>query len=116
VGNGTATFFWTDPWQEGCCTSDMAPDLATVVPARRGNNITVLSALSGNAWLTDIARPLTLPVLVHYVQIRERIDAIQLNLAVQDKMVWCWCSSGDYSSSSAYEAMFYGQSQMLGAK
>jgi hypothetical protein len=39
----------------------------------------VLSTLSSNVWLWDIVGPLTLPILVQYVQVRELIEAIQLN-------------------------------------
>jgi hypothetical protein len=35
---------------------------------------------------------------------------------VQGSLRWCWTTSGKYSASSAYNAMFIGQTGVLGAK
>jgi hypothetical protein len=35
---------------------------------------------------------------------------------VPDRLIWHWSTSGQYSMSSAYNALFYGQSAVLGSK
>jgi hypothetical protein len=72
--------------------------------------------LDQNAWLQDIVGALTLPLSMQYEQVRERLVAFTLDPSSPDNTVWCWCSSSVYSASSAYNAMFHGQSQLLGAR
>jgi hypothetical protein len=84
------------------------PDLLAVVPTRCHNSHMVRSALSDNTWLWDIAGPLTLPLLIQYVQVRELVDVVQVNND-KDLVSWRWSHSGVFSSSSAYVAMFVGQ-------
>jgi hypothetical protein len=75
---------------------ELAMDLVAVVPKRHRNRRTMRLALSGNAWLRDIAGPLTLPVLLQYVQVRELVDAVQLN-DDEDSVSWRWSHSGGHS-------------------
>jgi hypothetical protein len=49
------------------------------------------------------------------VEIREWLETFWLPPSSQDSTVWSWCSSRSYSIRSAYNAMFYGQSELLGA-
>jgi hypothetical protein len=35
IADGATFLFWVDPWLDGKCVTDLAPDLATVIPARR---------------------------------------------------------------------------------
>jgi hypothetical protein len=58
---------------------------------------------------------LTVLVLLQYVEVRERMEAIVLNHSTPDAMIWHWCSSGLYSVRSAYSTMFIGQSELQGA-
>jgi hypothetical protein len=53
---------------------------------------------------------------MQYVQLRERLQSVIISQEMDDRFVWRWSSSGVYSASSAYAAMFTGQTQMLGAK
>jgi hypothetical protein len=54
-------------------------------------------------------------VHTQYVQVREIVDAIQLN-EDEDRVTWRLCLLGVFSSSSAYAAMFLDKSQLLGTK
>jgi hypothetical protein len=79
VGNGASTFFWTDHWLNGQSIGELAPELLAVVLLRRRKKRTVCSTLIGNAWLSDIADPLTLPVIIQYIQVRALMDAVILS-------------------------------------
>jgi hypothetical protein len=73
-------------------------------------------AITDNSWLMDIQGPLTVPVLIQYIQLREMVEETVLNPEVQDSTLWRWSSSGAYVAHSAYEALFLGQSATWGAK
>jgi hypothetical protein len=75
----------------------------------------VQSALMRNTWLSDVQGPLTILVLMQYVHVCELVDLVQLRDG-DDTVAWHWSSSGKFSSSSAYVAMFLSQSAMQGAK
>jgi hypothetical protein len=72
---------------DGRCIVDLAPDLLAMVHPRRWNNRTVEAALDQNAWLRDIVGALTLPMLVHYVQVKERLEAFVLDPSSSDSTV-----------------------------
>jgi hypothetical protein len=76
----------------------------------------VATGLPTNEWIRDIQGTLTVPALVQYVRLRERLQSVVLDPYTSDHMVWKWSPSGSYSASSAYAAMFHGQTQLLGAK
>jgi hypothetical protein len=109
VRNDASTLFWEERWLDGQGLQELAPDLLAVVPAWRRRRRTVQSALVDNAWLLDVQGPLIVPIIIQYVQVRELVDSSQLMEG--DDMVTC-----QLSSSSAYDAMFLGQSATQGAK
>jgi hypothetical protein len=78
VGNGCSTRFWLDPWMDGRSIVDRAPKLLAVVHPRRQSSRTVAAALDQDAWLHDIIGALMLPVLLHYVEIREWLKTFWL--------------------------------------
>jgi hypothetical protein len=51
--------------------------------------------------MDDIAGPLTLPVIMQYVHVREQVETIELDPYATDSVVWRWCSSSSYSASTA---------------
>jgi hypothetical protein len=116
VSNGRSTFFWTDPWIQGRSVELLAPDLFACPMGTNWWQRTVVDALAGNSWLTDISGPLTVPVIIQNIHLHEWVQALQLNEDVEDSLVWRWSSNDNYSSRSAYEALFVGQSATLGAK
>jgi hypothetical protein len=97
VDDGSSILFWDDPWLDGRSIQDFAPDLWAVVPKRFRCSRTVASALLGNTWICDIVGPYTVPVLVQYVQLGERLMDLVLDSESQDLFIWRWCSSGQYS-------------------
>jgi hypothetical protein len=72
--------------------------------------------VEAHAWIWDITGPLTIPMLVQYNHLRHRLDDFDLVPKSKDRLIWRWCASGQYSTNSTYQAMFLGQSAMLGAK
>jgi hypothetical protein len=91
-------------------------DLWTVVRKRYRRSRMVASILLDNGWIRDIAGPYTVLVLVQYVQLRERMMEVALDSASQDRFLWKWCPSGQYSSQTAYSALFLGQTMVHGAR
>ncbi|OEL13137.1 hypothetical protein BAE44_0025844 [Dichanthelium oligosanthes] len=68
-------------------------------------------------WLDGRCFASTFSELVDVVPTRRRNSStIASALQDQDRIVWKWCPSGQYSCSFAYQAFFLGQSALLGAK
>jgi hypothetical protein len=97
VGNGISTLFWTDPWLDGQTIATKAPDLVAAVGNRSQKSRIVQAALQGNSWIRDITRALTIPAIVQYLHLRERVEQVQLQSSVPDSISWCWSASGDFS-------------------
>jgi hypothetical protein len=95
---------------------NLAPDLLDTVPMCRRRQRTVASAVSEGAWAQDILGPLTIPVIMQFLDIHQRVQQVHLLPSVTDRFVWKWCSSGWYSSRSAYLALFLGRASVEGAK
>jgi hypothetical protein len=115
LGDGKSILFWSDPWLDGESIIDSMPELGAVVPAKRQCTRTVSSALHQNGWIRDILGPLTVPVLIQYLSLREKLQDVNLDHNIPDWLLWRWCPSGRYSSKSAYLAMFHGQTGVPGA-
>jgi hypothetical protein len=90
VGNGEHTLFWEEPWLGGLSIVDRASDLVAAVSARCHHSHTVTDALANNAWIRDISGALSIPVLVQYLQLKEHLVDVQLDLATADKTLWRW--------------------------
>jgi hypothetical protein len=116
VGNSEHTLFWEDPWLDGLCIGDRAPDLVAAMSARCRHRRTVTHALANNAWIRDMSGALSILVLMQYLHLRARLVDVQLDHATTDKMIWRWTSSDTYLSSSAYAAFFHGQTVLGGTK
>jgi hypothetical protein len=110
------TLFWVDPWLDGRCLDECAPDPTTAVKKHCCNRCTLVEALVNRAWIKDITGTLTIPAIVQYLHLRARVDGVQLQSGVSDKMVWKWTSSGTYLASSVYAAFFHGQIALLRAE
>jgi hypothetical protein len=113
LGDGLSALFWTDLWLEGQSIADIAPDLVGAVSNRRHTRRTVFSALQHDAWISDIIGACMLAVIMQYLDIYHRVEVIVLNSDMPDRLVWRWTTSSQYSLSSTYAVMFYGQSPVL---
>jgi hypothetical protein len=108
VGDGSRALFWMDRWLRGCSIRQLAPDLWNVVPARSRNSRTVQNALRGNRWVWDITLARIVLVVVQYLHLWDTLRDYYLS-DQPDRFIWKWSSSGDFSSSSAYKALFVGE-------
>jgi hypothetical protein len=63
----------------------------------------------------DIKGALTIPVLVKYLHLGERVQGQTLS-SEEDQMLWRWSSTGQYSEAMAYQSMFNRKSTVIGAK
>jgi hypothetical protein len=115
-GNGNDILFWFDPWLEGSRLVDRWPDLVAVVPLCRRRKLTLELALRDGGWIRDISRPLTVPIILQYLDAQQCIDPIHLHADEPDHFVWRWTASEQYNSISAYKAMFVGESSIMGVK
>jgi hypothetical protein len=93
---------------EGRRIAVFAPDLVDAVLRRIRRQRTVQQALHDAAWIADISGALTIPVLVQYLQLRERLQVVTLQPEVPDSITWRWSACGSYSASSAYSALLLG--------
>jgi hypothetical protein len=110
LGDGASFFFWIDPWAHGKCVGEFAPELLAAVSPRLRRQRTVTQALPNNAWKNDLTGPLTVPVLVQFLQLHQHLQHFQL----ADRVLWRWSSTGQYSSASAYTALQLGQVRIEG--
>ena len=91
------------------------PCLCNMVGPRIRSKHTVAQALQGGQWISDITGALTVQVLLEYLQVWDRLGAIQLGQQ-PDKICWRWSSDRIFSTASAYRAFFIGQHPIAGAK
>jgi hypothetical protein len=64
-------------------------------------------------WIRDVSDAITVPVLMQYLELHHRLQHVSVQPGVPDRFVWRWCSSGTYSSASAYRALFLGRAKEL---
>jgi hypothetical protein len=75
-----------DPWLDGQCIAKWAPDLVTTVVVHHHGHRTISAALSNNGWILDITVALTIPAFIQYVQLREHVKRVELDLEASDRM------------------------------
>lgn len=108
VGDGATTLFWTDRWLRGQSIADLAPRLLEIIPVWRRRKRTVQQALVNHAWVSDILGGLPVGVLIDYLRLWDILANIQLQPGIEDKHIWRFSSSGQYSAKTAYEGFFLG--------
>jgi hypothetical protein len=59
---------------------------------------------------------LTDPIILQYLEARQFIGATHLNAPEPDRFLWRWTASGQFTSKSAYNVMFVGETSILGVK
>jgi hypothetical protein len=65
---------WSDSWLDGKPLSILMPHLVEAMPSRLRCRHTVASALMNSAWIHNIKGALSIPVLVQYLHLRERLQ------------------------------------------
>jgi hypothetical protein len=110
VGDGSDTLFWKDRWLDGRKIKDIAPNINVMVPKTKRviNRRRTNKALQNMSWTGDLRGALTVAVLVEYVELYQQLDGVVLQHGVPDTHVWKLSASGQYSSNSAYKALFQG--------
>jgi hypothetical protein len=73
-------------------------------------------ALLNSAQVQDRLGPLTVPVLIQYLSLRDHTDGMALEANGPDQLLWTQSPLREYSSSSTYLAKFIGQSAVFGVK
>jgi hypothetical protein len=71
----------------------------------------VFDATTDLRWVGDIRGALTVTVLAEYLGVWELTSQLVLQPEVEDSHIWRFSASRQYSSKSAYEAMFIGAIQ-----
>jgi hypothetical protein len=79
-----------------------------LVPKRIRNKRKVSEPLQNFQWITDFRGALTLLVLVEYFDLYQELQQVELQSGVPDEHIWKLSSTGQFSSKSAYIAMFLG--------
>ena len=111
VGNGANTKFWTDRWLQGSSIKLLAPNLFATVPKRRVKKRTVQEALMDNQWVQDIQGHHSVEVLSEFLDIWDLVQETLLLPEVEDVHKWKLDISGQFSTKTAYEALFLGAVQ-----
>jgi hypothetical protein len=84
LDNRESLFFWYDPWLYGAHLADIASDLTVAVASRHRKQCYVASALLNNNWTCDITGALTVPVLMQFIDVWERLQHIKLSSGLPD--------------------------------
>jgi hypothetical protein len=108
VGDGLDTLFWKDRWLDGRKVKDIAPSIYAMVPKRVTNSRRTSEALQNMSWIADFRGALTVAVILEFVELYQQLDEVVLQEGVLDTHLWKLSASGQYSSSSAYRALFQG--------
>jgi hypothetical protein len=107
IGNGNIAPFWHSPWLNGKKPKDIAP---LIYEASTRKKWSVKQATLDNAWVSKIRmdETLTIPHLHQYLQLWHELNGIQLREHEEDSIVWNLTPNGEYSTTSAYNAQFFG--------
>jgi hypothetical protein len=105
LGNGQKTPFWTSGWLHG----HRPKDLTLLLFSKAGKKKrTVVEALHNNTWIRDLnyRTGFTTTHLEQFVTLWTLVTSIELQQQEDDKLIWRFTRSGEYTSSSAYKAQF----------
>ena len=107
IGDGCIAPFWESPWLNGKKPKDIAP---LIYEASTRKRCTVKQALNNSAWISKIKMDviLTIPHIHEYIKLWVELRDVHLQEGMEDSIVWNLTSNGEYSTSSAYKAQFFG--------
>jgi hypothetical protein len=81
------------------------------VPLRLANRRLVKDALPNFQWISDVNGAISVRVIAEFLELCEVLDAVVLQPGIRDRHLWKFSASGDYTTSSAYKALFLGSVQ-----
>jgi hypothetical protein len=107
IGNGKIASFWDSPWLNGMKPKDIAP---LIYEASSRKNWKVHQALLANAWVRKIRLDINLTVqhIHEYIRLWTQLRGVHLDEHIEDTITWDTTTNGEYSSSAAYNAQFFG--------
>jgi hypothetical protein len=108
IGDGSSTLFWKDRWLNGKSIIGIAPAIFAMVPARIVNKRKVNEVFSNMRWLADFQGALTFQVVLEFFDLHQVLNQVMLQPGVPDVHLWRLSASGQFSTKSAYAAMFQG--------
>jgi hypothetical protein len=111
IGDGSNTLFWKDRWLHGRKIRDIAPQISAMVSKRIVNKRKVNEALQNLNWTADFQGALSVTVLLEFVELFQQLEGVAIRPGVSDSHIWRLSTSGQYSSKSAYAALFQGAVQ-----
>jgi hypothetical protein len=79
-----------------------------MVPNRIINKRKVNEAMINMRWIADFQGALTFPVLIEYFELFQWLNRVELQFGVPDAHNWRLSTSGQFTTKSAYTAMFQG--------
>jgi hypothetical protein len=82
-----------------------------MVPMRLANILLVKDALPNLHWISDVKGAILVRVIAEFLELCEVLEVVVLRPGVRDRHIWKFSASGDYTASSAYEALFHGSVQ-----
>jgi hypothetical protein len=85
-----------------------APAVYAMVPSRIINKRKVNEAMLNIRSIADFQGALTFLVLFEYIELYQLLDQVKLQLGVPDTHIWRLSTSGQFTTKSAYAAMFQG--------
>jgi hypothetical protein len=106
VRDGSYTLFWKDRWLNGRGVKDIAPAIYCLVPKRIRNTRKVKEVVQNFRWVADFREALTATVLMEYLELYQELEHVELHPDLTDEHIWQLSSTGQFSSKSAYNAMF----------
>jgi hypothetical protein len=89
-------------------------DLWSVFPPIIRKSRTVRDALLGRRWIRDITFARTVPMVVQYLRLWDYLQNFHMS-EQPARFIWKWSSSREFSSSSAYQALFLGRTSLAGS-
>jgi hypothetical protein len=110
VDNIKNTCFWTNRWLGGQSIEQPFPNLFGAVAARARKR-KVHDALNNRKWVSNIRGAHTVNVLTEYIHLWELLSNVELKPDVEDIHIWQFSTCGQYTTKSAYEALFIGAVQ-----
>jgi hypothetical protein len=108
MGKGDKASFWNSNWINGRALKHLAPSL---FQKSKRKNISVLKATENNKWISHITPILTIAELNEFILLWEEITLVARVEDSGDEIKWKWTPDGQYTTQSAYQIQFRGNTR-----